>query len=81
MKRQRLSARRRIELRQRGRTLWFVPSHPSEIPRHAVYNELRAIGIDPEAKPTMETRRQSDHLLDTINPLVITPDGVLVGWC
>lgn len=39
---------------------------PEEIPRDAVYNYLKAIAIDPNAKPTAETCRQADLLFERI---------------
>lgn len=44
----------------------YGPVHPSEIPPRVVYNKLKAVAIDPAAKPTMETRRQADILFEKV---------------
>ena len=62
MRRTRVSALPRIRKREQ---IWRE-SHPSEIPRDAVYNELDAISIDLDAEATTETRRQADMLFDKV---------------
>lgn len=48
------------------RRLEALHGHPSNIPRHAVYNDLPPVHIDPTGRPTEAVRRQADVLFERI---------------